>query len=78
VATTLCAKVKRSIDHDVLLGFPFVIIFTLLTLVWGRKTLSQRPLVAFFFVASLVAAVLFVGWGVYWRGFPEFTQVGLI
>ena len=64
--------------NTVWLGFPFVIIFTLLTIVWGRKELSQRPLLAFFLVASLVAVVLFTGWGVYWRGFPEFSKVGLI
>jgi hypothetical protein len=64
--------------QTVWLGFPFAIIFTLLTLAWGRKELSQRPLLAFFLVASLVAVVLFTGWGVYWRGFPEFSKVGLI
>jgi len=62
----------------VLLGLSFSIIVTLLTLVWGRKHLAQRPLLAFFFVACLVASVLYIGWGLYWGGFPQFTEVGLI
>lgn len=60
------------------LGFPFVAIITLLTLIWGRQKLGQQPLLAFFFTAFLVATLLFVGWGVYWGGFPQFTDVGLI
>ena len=35
-------------------------------------------LVAFFLVACLLAAILFAGWGLYWGGFPEFSEVGLI
>lgn len=61
-----------------LLGFPFAIVFTLLILVWGRKKLPECPLLAFFFTACLVAVVLFTGWGLYWGGFPQFSDVGLI
>ena len=61
-----------------LLGFPFAIVFTLVTLIWGRKMLSRAPLLAFFFVALLVATIFFAGWGLYWGGFPEFSEVGLI
>jgi len=60
------------------LGLPFTVIITLLTLVWGRKKLAERPIHAFFFVACLVAVVLFTGWGLYWGGFPQFSDVGLI
>ncbi len=60
------------------LGLPFAVIVTLLTLLWGRQNLKQQPLLAFFFVACLVATLLFVGWGLYWDGFPQFTDVGLI
>jgi hypothetical protein len=62
----------------VLLGLPFTMIFTLLVLIWGRKKLSQRPLLAFFSIMCLVAVSLFLGWGLYWGGFPEFSAVGLI
>jgi len=64
--------------QTVLLGFPFTVIFTLLALVWGRKRLSCQPLLAFFSIACLVAVILFIGWGLYWGGFPEFSEVGLI
>lgn len=60
------------------LGLPFAIILALLTLLWGRNKLAQQPLLAFFFAACLVAVVLFTGWGLYWGGFPQFTDVGLI
>ena len=64
--------------QTVVLGLAFAIVVTLLTLIWGRSTLARQPLLAFIFVASLVAVVLFAGWGQYWRGFPQFTDVGLI
>jgi hypothetical protein len=60
------------------MGFPFVILFTLITLIWGRKKLDQRPLLTFFSAACVVALLLFAGWGLYWGGFPEFSAVGLI
>jgi hypothetical protein len=50
----------------------------LFTLVWGRTHLEQKPLLAFFFVSCLVAALFFTGWGIYWGGFPQFSEVGLI
>jgi len=60
------------------IGLPFTIIIILLTLIWGRKKLAQQPLLGFFFVASLVVAGLLIGWGVYWGGFPQFSDVGLL
>jgi hypothetical protein len=64
--------------QTVLLGLPFAILITVLTPIWGRAQLAQRPFIAFFFISCLVAVVLFVGWGLYWGGFPQFTDVGLI
>jgi hypothetical protein len=61
-----------------LLGYPFALIITLLALIWGRKNLAQQPILAFFLIACLAAAALFTGWGFYWHGFPQFTDVGLI
>jgi hypothetical protein len=60
------------------LGLPFVLIITLLGVIWGRKHLGRKPLLAFFFISCLVAALMLVGWGLYWGGFPQFTEVGLI
>jgi hypothetical protein len=62
----------------VALGLPFIAIFTLLVLIWGTRKLSYQPLLAFFLIACIVAAIMFLGWGLYWGGFPEFSEVGLI
>jgi hypothetical protein len=64
--------------QTIFLGLPFAAVLVLFGVIWGRQKLGQRPMLAFFFVSSLVALVLFTGWGVYWRGFPQFTAVGLI
>ena len=60
------------------LGVPFAFGVVAFTLLRGRRRLRQQPLLAFFFVAYLVATLCFLGWGVYWRGLPEFSQVGII
>jgi len=64
--------------QTVLLGLPFVVMITLLVLIWGRKQLAQKPILAFFFIACLVALLLLGGWELYWGGFPQFSDVGLI
>ena len=58
-------------------GVPFAVVIALIGL-WKRKELSQRPLVAFFVASYLIAAILFAVWGIYWRGLPQFSQVGII
>jgi len=57
---------------------PFVIMVTLLGLIWGWKRFSQQPLLLFFFITCLVATLLFAGWAIYWHGLPEFSEVGII
>ena len=64
--------------QTVAVGLPFALVVTLLTLIWGRKKVAQQPMLAFFFIACLVAVVLFGGWGLYYGGFPQFSDVGLI
>jgi hypothetical protein len=73
--TLFCVFIE---GQTVLLAFPITIILAVLTMIWGRKKLSKQPLLAFLFTACLVAVVLFIGWGLYWGGFPEFSAVGLI
>jgi len=63
--------------QSVFLGLPFAAIVTAYTF-RPRGALPQRPLAAFFGVAFLIALALFVVWGLYWKGFPQFTDVGLI
>jgi len=60
------------------MSLPFVLLATLFTLVWGRNKLRTQPLLAFFFASFLVAALFYIGWGLYWGGFPEFSEVGII
>ncbi|MGW8250150.1 MAG: hypothetical protein ACWGO1_05875 [Anaerolineales bacterium] len=64
--------------NTVILGLTFAALVVLFTLFWGRGKLSSHPLLAFFFVTSLVALLLFTGWGLYWKGFPPPSGVGLI
>jgi hypothetical protein len=65
-------------SQTVALGLPFASAVILFTLVWGRKKLAKQPILAFFFVACLVAFLFFAGWWLAWGGFPEFSEVGLI
>ena len=60
------------------MGVPFAVLAALFILVWGRKSLKKQPLLLFFLTAYLLAMVLFIGWGIYWGGLPEFSQVGII
>lgn len=60
------------------IGLPFATVSTLLILGWGRRKLAQQPVLAFFFVTCLLASILYIGWGLYWGGFPQFSEVGLI
>ncbi len=62
----------------VALGFPFGVAIVLLAFVVGRKTMPRRPVLAFFGLACLVAVILFAGWGLYWSGFPQFSEVRLL
>ncbi|HEX6304187.1 MAG TPA: hypothetical protein VFZ76_08365 [Anaerolineales bacterium] len=64
--------------QTVALGLPFALVVFLFALVRGRKRLAQQPVLAFFFIACLLAFLLFAGWGLSWGGFPEFSEVGLI
>lgn len=60
------------------IGIPFAMIITLLILIGSREKIGQQPVLAFFFVSCLFAALLFTGWGLYWGYFPQFSEAGLI
>jgi len=62
--------------QTVALGLPCALIFVLFAVIWGRGRLAQQPVLAFFFVTCLVALLLFTIWGLYWGGFPQFTDLG--
>lgn len=59
-------------------GVPFAVLALLFGLTRGRSMRKRQPIMNFFFMAFLVATILFAGWGVYWGGFPQFTEVGII
>ncbi len=61
-----------------LLGIPFAIAVTMAGLVWGRHKLREEPLLLFFLFSYVVAMLFFAGWGIYWGGLPEFSELGLI
>ncbi len=64
--------------QTVTLGLPSLALGTLVWLVWGRKKIGRAPIATFFFVSCALALLLFTVWGLYWGGFPQFSDVGLI
>jgi len=60
------------------LGIPFAILIAVLGWILGRKGMRQQPLITFFLIGYSVATLFFIGWGIYWGGLPEFSQVGII
>ena len=61
-----------------MIGVPFAIGVVIFTSIWGRQHLRYQPILTFFFVSYLIACLFFLGWGLYWGGLPEFSQVGII
>ena len=61
-----------------LLGVPFVVLVIQLFLYWWWRRFIHQPLLEFFFISCLVAAVLFMVWGILWSGLPQFSEVGII
>jgi hypothetical protein len=60
------------------MGVPFSVVAVVLMLIYGRNKLTQQPVLFFFLVGYLFAIVLFLIWGIWWGGLPEFSQVGII
>jgi hypothetical protein len=60
------------------LGVTFAVLVVLFGLIWGRKKMSQQPLTTFFFISYTVATLFFIGWGIYWQGLPQFSEVAVI
>jgi hypothetical protein len=60
------------------LGLPLAFLMIVGVLIFSRRQLRTQNLVAFFFTAYAIALALFAGWYVYWGGFPQFSEVGLL
>ncbi len=61
-------------------GLPLLSIYALVTVVAcrvRRSHLQRLPLLGYQTIAVWVALVLVVLWGLYWRGFPQFTTLNL-
>ncbi len=63
-----------------IIGLPFAVIVTIAGLIWGRRYLKHQPLLAFFWIGYLIAALLTLGWWIYWGDLLEFSDpiVGII
>ena len=59
------------------LGVPFALVAVVVgaSWLWGRR---HAPTLVFWTVAHATALVLFAGWGFYWNGLPQFSQLGWI
>lgn len=60
------------------IGIPFAVVASLVPLLIARRRLLDRAGLAFFAVGYLISLLLFAGWALYWGGWPEFSEVGII
>lgn len=60
------------------LGLPAAGVILLILLVRGRAYLRSNNLVAFFLLSYVVALALFAIWFGIWKGFPEFSETGIL
>jgi hypothetical protein len=58
------------------LTFSFAVLATLVCLIWGWNKYRQTPVVSFFLVGYGLAVLLGTVWGLYWGGFPQFSELG--
>jgi len=60
------------------LGITFAVLAVIFCGIWGRKRLAQQPVLTFFLASYAVAVLLFIGWGIYHQGLPQFSEIGII
>lgn len=60
------------------LGLMATVLIIVGLLVLLRQRILTHNLVGFFFFGYSVALLLLAVWGIYWKGFPELTEVGLL
>lgn len=59
-------------------GILAAVLIVFVLFVEARPRIRANSLTAFFFAGYVIALVLFGVWYVYWGGFPEFSETGLI
>jgi hypothetical protein len=62
----------------VLLGIFTALLVVIIFLIWGKRRLREEPLIFFFFISFIVTLIFCIGWAIYWGGFPEFSDIGII
>lgn len=60
------------------LGLPAAVLIVLWIVFSRGRVAGKHNLAGFFLVGYAVAIALFLGWYLYWGGFPEFSEVGII
>ena len=61
-----------------LMVIPFAVLMTAFLLIGGRSRVLQQPVLAFVLISQVIALLFTFGWGLYWGGLPEFSDVGII
>lgn len=73
--TTFVSTVEAG---TVWMGLPFSVLLVGYGAWRGRGQWREQPLLAFAWISYLVSLLLLVAWGIYWRGFPQFSEIGII
>lgn len=60
------------------IGLPAALLIPLVLLLTRRRQLRTHNLIEFFFLGYLIALLFFIGWFLYWGGFPQFSQTGIL
>jgi hypothetical protein len=60
------------------LGLPATVLIIVGMFVAARDRVRTHNLVAFFLLGYAITLILLAAWGIYWKGFPELTDVGLL
>lgn len=66
--------------QTVLLDLPAAILIAVLfgLFWWRQRHLPGAPVFSFLGMGYIAATVVLAGWGLYWRGFPQFSDLGII
>ena len=60
------------------LWFPFSAITAIAVFALGWRKFKHLPVMTYFMLGYALAALIFTGWGLFWRGFPQFSHLGWI
>jgi hypothetical protein len=58
--------------------FPFSALAALVCVLWGRGKFHQQKILTFFLVGYGLASLVFIVWGLYFGGFPQPSELGII